>query len=832
MVKGAQLNKNIAALALALSASVTVANAQTSASVALDEIVVTATKVELNLQKAPIAVSIVTGDELERAGVHTPQDLDKLVPGLQIEQNGPGSSIFIRGVGSRVLSPAQDPAVAFSVDGVYYSRVTGPSATFFDLSRVEVVNGPQGILYGRNATGGAVNVVTNQPNFDAASIDFSADYGNYNTKRFDAAINAPLNDQFALRLAGQFYKHSGYLSDGYDDDDTGAVRASLSWRPSSGVSVYLSADYAHQGGRGAGTVPVGPGGDNDALPTRFAVPGNPYVGPSSTEVNAVLQKAAPPGAIPIPIPGVYCIGVPVSATGAPAVAAPGTPAILTCNYPLGVPNIKPDGFQDNDYYGTNLTTQADLGFAELTAIGGYRGSRIDTFFRVDPTSQLENARENQESIEVRLNSPRNQGPLTWLAGAFFLHESQNVTTNVSTDQSGISNPFPAPGSPIPATTCVAPFQPGGPASPPVPGLCLAQVTAIQNSFILSAPDLLDQTYAGFGQVTYAVVDWLRLSAGVRYTHEYKSQSNGSITDVYDLPANTQVSFPSQGSVSFNKINYRAAIEVDIAEHSMAYASYSTGFHAGGLNFGVAQGPNPYVYQPEVVTNYAIGIKNRFFDERLQVNAEAFWLDYDNYQSQSLGRINDGSTACSQLGIIQACPFTLRTDNAATARSRGVQTDVLWRVFAHGTLDANVLYNDAAFTSFNVTDPFTGQLTDYAGAALPGVNRWTLSSGYDHEFPLANGAAITADVHSQFKNASYLWYVHVPGDYQKSYTRTDLNLGYAALGRRWSISAYVRNVENSGAILQGSPPESVTGLPWNNLIAPRTYGVTFQAHLNP
>ena len=799
-------------------------------SLALSEIVVTATKIQLDAQKIPIAVSIVSGADLTQAGVFTPQELGKLVPGLQIEQNGPGSSIYIRGVGSRVLSPLQDPAVAFSVDGVYYSRVTGPSDTFFDLSRVEVVNGPQGILYGRNATGGAVNLITNRPTFDAASVDVSADYGNYNTKRFEAAINAPINDQLAMRVAGQFYKHSGYLSDGYDDADTGAARASLLWRPSADLSVAFSADYAHEGGRGAATVPVGPGGYNNALTTRFAVPGEPFVGPSDPRVNNVVQTASPPSAIPVPFPGTYCVGVPVSATGAPAAAAPGTPAILTCNYPLGVATIEPNGYQDNNYYGANLTTEANLGFAELTAIGGYRGTQVDTLFRVDPTSQLDLTHENQESAEVRLNSLPGKEPLHWLVGAFFLREDQRTSASISTDNSAISNPFPAPGSPLPASTCVAPLQPGGPASPPVPGVCLAQVTAIQSIFNPVNPSLVDQTYAGFGQVIYDVTDWLRLSAGIRYTHEHKTEAPGSITDVYTLPVDTTVSYPTEGEVSFNKLNYRAGVEVDVAEHSMAYASYSTGFHAGGLNFGVPQGPNPYVYQPETVTNYALGIKNRFFEQSLQVNVEAFWLNYDNYQSQSLGRINDGSVACSQLAIIQACPFTLRTDNAATARSRGVQTDVLWRVFAHGTFDANLLYNDAAFTDFIVANPFTGALTNYSGAALPGVNPWTFSTGYNHEIPLANGASLIADVHSELKNGAYLWYVHVPGDYQKFYSRTDLDLGYYAPGKHWSISAYVRNVENSATLLQGSPPETVTNLPWNNLNPPRTYGLTFQAHL--
>ena len=205
----------------------------------LRDIIVTATKVETVLQRTPQAITAIDGRSLVQAGVATAQDLNKLVPGLQIEQNGSSSSIYIRGVGSRVVGPNQDPAVAFSVDGVYYSRASGTTTTLFDLDRIEVVKGPQGTLYGRNATGGAVNVVSRRPRIGERSVDGEIEVGNFNAVRAVVGVNLPLGERAALRIAGQSNYNSGFLSDGYNDTNIKAVRLGLLVEPTPALLIFV-----------------------------------------------------------------------------------------------------------------------------------------------------------------------------------------------------------------------------------------------------------------------------------------------------------------------------------------------------------------------------------------------------------------------------------------------------------------------------------------------------------------------------------------------------------------------------------------------------------------
>jgi iron complex outermembrane receptor protein len=792
-----------------------------AASSGIEEVIVTATKVRTNLQKTPIAITSIPGKSLVRAGVTNPQELNKLVVGLQVEQNGPGSSIFIRGVGSRTLAPTQDPGVAFSVDGVYYNRTLGISTTFFDVARIEVVKGPQGTLYGRNATGGAVDLVTNKPDLTQPHVDATLELGNYHDVRFQGAVSDNFSDQVAARVAVESNSHSGYLTDGYDDEDVKGVRPSVLWKVNNDLSVSVSADYEHEGGNGAGVVPVGPGGYNNALTTRFADPSNPWTGPSEPAINAVLHTAAPAGALPpMGAPGTFCVGVPISLTGGAPANVPGSPAILTCQYPIGVSSITKNGFLDNSYFGSNVTVSDNLGFTDLTFIGGFRGTRLDSLFRVDPTTQLQIADANQGSLEMRLTSRPDSGPFKWLVGGFWLLENQQSSAVIQTDNSGISNPSPPPGSPLPATTCINPIG---------PGVCLVKVTAIENSFALNNPDLSDETYAGFGQGIYSVFPWLRLSGGIRYTHETKSANDGEITENYTLPAGASVSYPSEGTVSFNNLTYRAGLEIDVAPRSMIYASFTTGFHAGGQNLGVAQGPNTYAFQPETVKNYVVGIKNRFFDNKVQFNVEGFYLTYDNFQVQSLGRINDGSYGCSTLLIVNACPLALRIDNAATAVSRGVETDFIWRVIDNGTLNVDFLYDDNELGTFLQANPFGGAPTDYSNTNLPGASKTTITAGYTQAFDLPNGGQIVAGASTQFKNNTWMFYEHAPGNFQKAYTRTDLTLGYSSASRRWDVTGFVRNVENHATLLNGTTVDPVTNLPWVNLNPPRTFGGILSYH---
>jgi outer membrane receptor protein involved in Fe transport len=238
---------------LASAILATPAMAQNAAPVAaqggLQDIVVTAQRREENLQKAALAVSAVAGDTLVKQSITQATDLSRLVPALQVAPAASFTQIYMRGIGSFGANAFAEQGVAFNLDGIYLSRPAAPAALFYDLERIEALKGPQGTLYGRNASGGALNLITAKPKLGETSGFVNAEYGNYNAFKTSAAINLPLGEQWAARVSGQYARHDGYMSDGYDDENTGALRGQLKFDNRAGINATLMLDYGHVGGR-------------------------------------------------------------------------------------------------------------------------------------------------------------------------------------------------------------------------------------------------------------------------------------------------------------------------------------------------------------------------------------------------------------------------------------------------------------------------------------------------------------------------------------------------------------------------------------------------------
>jgi iron complex outermembrane recepter protein len=219
----------------------------------LAEIVVTAQKREENLQRAAISVTAITSDDLTRKGVTEVGQLQSLAPALQVASSyGPGSQFTLRGIGTAVLNVNIDAAVTTNIDGVPISRTTSVSGLFYDLERVEVLKGPQGTLYGRNATGGAINVITQKPKFGETSGYVNASYGNYDALNLNAAINIPVGEKSAIRVAGTLSQHDGYYSDGSGDERTRAIRGTFRSELSDTITLTFGGDYSKTGGVGSG----------------------------------------------------------------------------------------------------------------------------------------------------------------------------------------------------------------------------------------------------------------------------------------------------------------------------------------------------------------------------------------------------------------------------------------------------------------------------------------------------------------------------------------------------------------------------------------------------
>ena len=346
------------------------ADAADTDAVQLTEVVVTAERREVNLQRAALAITAIGGAEVEHA-VSRPEELTTLVPAIYVAPSGGMTQIYVRGVGNLGGTSFAEGAVAFNVDQVYVGRPTALDAVYFDLERVEVLKGPQGTLYGRNATGGAINVISRKPELGRFGVNASLDVGSFKLIKASAAVNVPLSDTVAARLAVQRVKHDGYLSDGYNDQDTLAARGHLLFKPTEGFSALLSLDYAQLRGQGDGYVP------------SFRTCGD-WCGPSDPS-NRALEKVG------------------------------GFAAIILA------PNDDGVGFQDNKFWSVTADLEWKLGTVGLSVIPSHRSAKIDTLIYPSLFRGRVLDQSKQDSLEVRLAS-NDSGRARWVIGGFYYDE--------------------------------------------------------------------------------------------------------------------------------------------------------------------------------------------------------------------------------------------------------------------------------------------------------------------------------------------------------------------------------------------------------------------------
>ena len=219
----------------------------------LEEITITASRRVETAQKAAISVDAISAEELVNVGTN-PGDLSRLSPSIQINQV---SNVYpqatIRGVGNNPLNPITDSTVGFNYDGVPISRVASTSGLYYDLQRVEVLKGPQGTLYGRNSTGGAINIIPRAPELGKTSGNLTLEGGSFSLKKGSGAVNLPLGETAALRAAFNIIDRDGYYNSGLSDDVGQSGRVTLRVEPNDDMTFQLGVDYHHQGGKGGGT---------------------------------------------------------------------------------------------------------------------------------------------------------------------------------------------------------------------------------------------------------------------------------------------------------------------------------------------------------------------------------------------------------------------------------------------------------------------------------------------------------------------------------------------------------------------------------------------------
>lgn len=794
-----------ALLGMAAPSYAQVAAATTTAST-LEEVVVTANKREENLQKVSASVSSVNETTMQRQGVKEIFDLAKVIPEVTVV-GGQLTQVAIRGIRTGASGPTTDSPNAVHIDGAYISRFTSIQGLFFDVQRVEVLAGPQGTLYGRNSAGGTLNIITNKPT-QKYGASASIDYGNFNALNINAAVNLPLNDKMALRAAYFRNRHDGYVVDnGTADADQEAFRAAFKWTPTSQDTLLLTYDHENVGGR---------------LP-----------GPSATITNILKQPS-----------------ILTNANGSVSLVAAGTPGsvivpIKTAQDPWHLGQIY--GAQDlsqQHTWGSGYMAQYDhdFGWANLTFQASMRdsysrnrnGTTAD--FTQDPRlvsagvirpggETLLTANAKWDSQELRLTSPSNQ-TLTYVVGLYRFHENSYDDHNISYNVT-----YP--------NTSAATL-----------GQVVYSTPLTVNRDTINAQGL-DDAYAAFGQATYTPegLKQLHLTGGIRYNYEKKAGTGSSLNagQIVIVPQLNAPPIDSRFNLhgSWSATTYKANVAYDITPTSMVYFDHSTGFKSGGYGFG----PTP-AYEPETIRAFEIGTKNRFFDNRLQVNVSAWHYDYKNYVSNVQTFVVDSTTG----------RFTglLNTSNAAGIKVDGQSVAVNWLATNNDILAVNAAHTDAKYTSFDTSKTVaavinvnpgligaTGAMFNYSGAPVGTIPDWAFNATYDHLWDMWGGRfdaqvsvhgsrqAIDSGANSSPANVN----AYFKG---QLWTTGDLSLRYDPEGANWSITGYVRNVTNVNVVTAEGYTSNEPFLPVGDSrvtyayqtktygAAPRTFGVIFSA----
>lgn len=355
----------------------------------IGDIVVTANKRSESVQRTPLSIAAISGDVLQARGIQNTEQLGQTTPGLLIQRQVV-TKVVVRGVGSENFTIGGDPGVAIHSDGVYVARSSVALFDMFDVERVEVLRGPQGTLYGRNATGGVINLISNQPKYETAATVIG-EYGNYNKVRLEAAVNIPLvNDKIALRVSGLRATRDGYtinvnadaISRGYrqlDNQDLSAIRGLLRVDPSSGLRIDLKADYYLD--------------KSNPAPNFFPIPPLPQLGGEN-----------------------------------PPQPTSGSPRFVDQGFELFVPvlgrSVDRAGGSRQISFSAKLSD--DMGWATFSSLSAYRNTRFNWWNEGDGVSVsgvwfFQEDHSRQFTQEFQLTSPKSD-KLEWLLGAYYFNE--------------------------------------------------------------------------------------------------------------------------------------------------------------------------------------------------------------------------------------------------------------------------------------------------------------------------------------------------------------------------------------------------------------------------
>ena len=740
-------NTRIALKALALSASSLALMYTAPAAAQVEEIIVTAQKVEENVQDVPIAITAVSADRLAQAGVISLENISTVVPSVTFRKGttSANSAIVMRGVGTISFSVAAEPSVSTVVDGVVLSRSGQAFMDLVDLQRIEVLRGPQGTLFGRNASAGLVNIVS-KGGTDEFEAEFNADWFEKDEYRLRAALSGPIGENLSARLTGFYGSYDGNITNingGTNRKVNGYERYGLRGimdYNDGGNKVRLIADYykadddccADVTGTSRGAV-------QDA---ELGLPRGVALGEDQRFINHNLVTSTQ--------------DTQWSLTGSGDFEVSDT---HTLSVVLGYRNWENTENREGDFL-----PRAIVGAGQLHDVGTVKTEQV--------------------SAEIRIASDQTK-PFFYQAGVFAWQSDntqdftrRNVTCTTST----------LPVAPSGATPCNL--------NDPVNTLF---------PFATSRSDVRSQNYAVFGQATYQFTDALSLTGGLRYTWDdltFVHTRAPAVNATTGLPATGpgtngnpaggtiasggNGTNTSRGDTTNGNLSGKAVLQFKPADDIMLYGSYTRGYKGPAFNvfFNHTAPNNAVPISEELSDSFEVGVKSQFLDRRVQLNVAAFTVEYDGFQANNFIVVN-GATISN-------------LTNAGTVKSEGFEADLVVNPFDGLNLRASAVYADARVKEFN-PNPTTNAPDARNGTKLPLAPEFVYTIGGDYTADLGG---VQMYLNTDYRHTSRQWsdLGQAASTVIDPYGMWNASLGFSDPDDKYRVTFHARNIADESYVL--------------------------------
>lgn len=715
-------------------------------SVLMEEITVTAQKREQGAQKVGISITAISGEQMRALGYSNAQEVTAMAAGVStLQPNGEANyAIGVRGVGNNDFTTNVESPVAIYVDEVYISQMSGAGFLLFDVGRVELLRGPQGTLFGRNATGGLVHYVTVKPS-DTFNGYGSVTYGRFNNLKVQGAVGVPLSDKVAIRVSAATNQGEGYVlnrlqpQSKLNNANESAGRLQLSFKPTEDLDILLNARVGQQDIR-TGFFEY----ESAILPTGAATPG-----------------------VPNPDLGGY-----VDTDGNVYAGDYDTP---------GHNHLKTNGFT-----GT-LKWKSD--FATLTSITDYQTTKRDYIEDSDasPVDYFQfflTTDAKQFSQELRLNGETEK--LKWVTGFYYMDLKVRDSNGAITR--GLFNSLAGVGF----------------FGDEAIGLTVDDLgfNGIRNPYSTDT-----KTWSLFGQMEYSVTDQIALIGGFRWIDEKKSHAYRDIlfwfpdTSTSGMDPNaTEIAdavTPYSGSRKDDNWSARAQVNFTPTDNMLLYASWNRGVKSGGYNapllpsaFAVTE---PFMtYNPEKLDAYEVGFKWDSEDKRLRINGSAYYYDYKNYQAFSI------------IGLDTA---TLNAQAKTKGFELEVKTSPVTGLdmqFGVAYIDAKV--KDVSGLTLGV-DTDGDNIVDVP-ALLPGATvrpvqtpKWNLNGLVRYEFDLGESGSLAFQADGVYRSKHYFALTNFPASTGAGYFLANASVTWFEKDSKYSLRFFVQNLTNKKYLVQ-------------------------------